>query len=163
MKKTIVRLLFFPFVFAVSCQPVADTHSMQIQIDSLKQQLHNTYKPGFGEFMSSIQVHHAKLWFAGKSNNWKLADFEINEIKEALEGLETYCTDRPELKDLSMINQPLDSLANSIKSQNSERFNASFISLTRTCNNCHQITKHEFNVIKIPETPPFSNQVFKTQ
>ena len=35
--------------------------------------------PGFEEFMSNIQAHHAKLWFAGQNHNWKLADFEIHE------------------------------------------------------------------------------------
>ena len=63
-------------------QQGGNTQQLQAQIDSLQHKLDSTYKPGFGEFMSSIQVHHNKLWFAGTNNNWKLADFEITEIKE---------------------------------------------------------------------------------
>ena len=43
------------------------------------------YKPGLGEFMTATQLRHAKLWFAGKDNNWDLAAYEIDEIKEGLE------------------------------------------------------------------------------
>ena len=67
----------------------------------------DNYKPGLGEFMSGIQVHHAKLWFAGTAANWKLADFEVGEIKETLDDVEKYCTDRPELASLPMIHPPL--------------------------------------------------------
>ena len=35
------------------------------------------------------------------------------------------------------------------------------ILLTNTCNSCHRATEFEFNVVKIPDTPPFSNQDFK--
>jgi len=51
-----------------------------------------SYKPGFGEFMGGIQVHHEKLWFAGTNQNWKLAGFEIHEIKESMDDIRKYCT-----------------------------------------------------------------------
>jgi len=107
------------------------------------------------------KVHHEKLWFAGINQNWKLADFEINEIKESLEDIQTYCTDRPERKSLTMIDRPLDSISYAIQQKDEALFKKSFITLTNTCNNCHRTTEHEFNVIKIPDTPPFSNQEFK--
>ena len=78
--------------------------SLQSQIDSLQSQLKNSYAPGFGEFMSGIQVHHEKLWFAGINQNWKLADFEIHEIMEALDDIQNVNTDRPEVKSIKMIN-----------------------------------------------------------
>ena len=43
------------------------------------------YAPGLGEFMTAIQLRHAKLWFAGRAKNWDLAGYEIDEIKEGLE------------------------------------------------------------------------------
>lgn len=42
------------------------------------------YAPGLGEFMTATQLRHAKLWFAGKANNWDLAAYEIDEIAEGL-------------------------------------------------------------------------------
>jgi hypothetical protein len=49
-----------------ACNSHSDNSSdVQAQVDSLQNKLNNSYKPGLGEFMSGIQVHHAKLWFAG--------------------------------------------------------------------------------------------------
>lgn len=140
-----------------------DMDVLQARIDSLQQQVDNAYKPGLGEFMSGIQVHHAKLWFAGNAGNWKLADFEIGEIKESLDDVEKYCTDRPEISSLPMIRPAIDSLGKAIGAQNPAAFKTSFVLLTNTCNNCHRATKHEFNVIKVPDTPPITNQVFNKQ
>ena len=133
---------------------------MQSQIDSLKTQLNNVYKPGLGEFMSSIQVHHEKLWFAGKAQNWKLADFEIDEMMEAVDDIKTYASNRPETKYIVMLQLPIDSLDKSIQQKNEAVFTRSFMLLTTTCNNCHMEVHYDFNKVKIPETPPFSNQVF---
>jgi len=156
----------FTFIFLstliIACDDQQQTvKQFQSRIDSLQQQIDKSYKPGFGEFMSSIQVHHEKLWFAGINQNWKLVDFEINEIKESLEDIQTYCTDRPERKSLTMIDRPLDSISYAIQQKDEALFKKNFITLTNTCNNCHRTTEHEFNVIKIPDTPPFSNQEFK--
>ena len=102
-------LLIVAFIF-ISCNESADTKNLKLQIDSLNQKISNSYSPGLGEFMSGIQVHHAKLWFAGTNENWKLADFEIHEIMEAVEDIQKYNTDRPEVKSIGMINTSLDSV-----------------------------------------------------
>ena len=162
MKQLIFILTISPALFACN-QPADSNQVLQTRIDSLQNKLANTYKPGFGEFMSNIQIHHAKLWFAGQNENWKLADFEINEIKESLAGIQQYCTDRPESKAIGMIDKPMDSMNNAIQQKNTVLFKNSFVLLTATCNNCHKATNHEFNVIKLPDNPPFSNQNFKIE
>ena len=145
-----------------ACNPQADkTQQLQIQIDSLKSRLDNSYQPGFGEFMSSIQLHHAKLWFAGINNNWELADFEIHEIQESLDDIQQFNTDRLEAKTIGMICPAIDSVSNAIKQKNQLLFKSCYTLLTNTCNNCHKATKHEFNVVTIPAIPPISNQSFK--
>lgn len=155
-------IFFFLSVFGIGCnQSNSQLQSLQLQVDSLQQKLNSSYKSGLGEFMVGIQMHHAKLWFAGTNSNWKLADFEVQEIHEALEDVEKYITDRPETKKIDMIFAPLDSITAAIKLQNKELFRTSFISLTETCNNCHRATEHEFNVITIPTSPPVTNQNFK--
>ncbi|MHA4812535.1 hypothetical protein ACX0G9_30865 [Flavitalea flava] len=135
--------------------------SLQARIDSLQKGLDAAYKPGLGEFMSGIQVHHAKLWFAGKAGNWELAEFEIQEIRESLEDIQKYCTDRPEIVSISMIEPAIDSVKNAVQAKKTRIFASSFTILTNTCNQCHQATKHAFNVIQIPQNPPFSNQAFQ--
>jgi hypothetical protein len=147
-------------LFAIACNSNNKNTQLQEQVDSLQKQVNNAYKPGLGEFMSSIQVHHAKLWFAGKNNNWKLADFEIHEIMEAVDDINQYAADRPEVKQLPMLLPALDSVNASIQQKSFTAFNKNFILLTNTCNNCHTAVKYEFNMVKIPDTPPVSNQVF---
>ena len=150
-------------IFTACNQQKTDTSLLEAKIDSLQSRLDKTYKPGFGEFMSSIQVHHNKLWFAGQNQNWKLADFEIHEIKESVEDIQQYQTEREESKRVEMIIPALDTVMQAIDQKNITLFNSSYMLLTNTCNNCHRATKFEFNVVKVPDTPPFSNQVFKLQ
>lgn len=156
-------ILFFNCILLFSCQQEqSNTKQLEEKIKELESKLQDTYKPGFGEFMGNIQVHHNKLYFAGINKNWELADFEVNEIKEAMEDINKFCTDRPEAKSIEMINPALDSISRVITNQNSENFNGAFIYLTNTCNNCHRNTSHGFNLITIPTAPPFSNQNFES-
>jgi hypothetical protein len=151
-------------LFLSSCARTGRRHgALQAKIDSLQRRLDDAYRPGLGEFMSGIQVHHAKLWFAGNAQNWKLADFEVGEIRETLDDVRKYCADRPELASLPMIGPAMDSISSAVRQENLPKFKSAFILLTNTCNNCHRVTKHEFNVIRVPLTPPFTNQVFEKQ
>jgi hypothetical protein len=155
-------ILCFLILFQIAaCNQNSKEESLQRKIDTLQQKLSATYSPGLGEFMSNIQVHHAKLWFAGTNQNWPLADFEIHEIMETLDNIQKFNSDRPEVKAISMINAPIDSLNAAIAQKNIGQFKSSFAFLTNTCNSCHQATQHGFNVIKIPGSPPFSNQEYK--
>jgi hypothetical protein len=159
--KKLYLAIFITICLTACTQPQNNTRNLQDQIDSLKEKLAETYKPGFGEFMSAIQVHHAKLWFAGINRNWKLADFEIHEIREIKDDVQKYETDRSESKLVVMLDPALDSVSYAIDQKNPAIFKNSFIFLTNTCNNCHHEVNYPFNEVKIPDTPPFSNQVFK--
>lgn len=164
-RNTPVIFLLLAFVSCLSlfsaCGGGANNTQLQAQVDSLNKKLSQTYRPGLGEFMMGIQIHHAKIWYAGKNQNWALANFEVGEIRETLEDVKQYCYDRPEVKSLPIIYPALDSLSNAIKTKSPQAFEKGFILLTKSCNDCHQTTHHEFNVIKTPETPPFTNQEFK--
>jgi len=153
-------LFAFAFLTTISTctQSSTNNSSLKARVDSLEA---NSYKPGFGEFMSGIQSHHAKLWFAGQNQNWKLAEFEIAEIKENLAAIKKYCSDRTETNSIGMIEPAIDSVDDAIANKNTRKFNESYSLLTNSCNNCHQATKHEFNIIKIPDNQPFINQDFK--
>jgi hypothetical protein len=158
--KRFAFVLIIAIIFGCN-SPTQKVNQLQNRIDSLEQRLNDTYKPGFGEFMSGIQAHHSKLWFAGQNQNWKLADFEIHEIMESIGDIQKYETERPESKLIKMIEPALDSVNSAIKQKNQVRFTYNFTLLTKTCNACHQAANFEFNVVKIPESLPFSNQDFK--
>lgn len=159
--KQLICFLFITLILFACNQTATNNQALENRIDSLENKLANTYKPGFGEFMSNIQAHHAKLWFAGQNKNWKLCDFEVHEIMEAIDNIEKYQTERTESKMIGMIRPALDSINNAIQQKNLPLFKSDYVLLTNTCNNCHHAVQFEFNVVKIPETQYFSNQDFK--
>lgn len=152
-----------PILFILLCcnQQSNQVNQMQSKIDSLERQLDKAYKPGLGEFMTGIQLHHAKLWFAGQNQNWPLANFEIHEIQESLDDIEEFCKDRPEVKSIGMLKPAIDSVTDAIRQKDLQLFKNNFSLLTNTCNNCHKATDHGFNVVIIPVNPPVSNQDFR--
>jgi archaellum component FlaC len=153
-------------IFFGCSQHTVTTQTSSSAIDSLAaqvQELKEMYRPGLGEIMGGIQTHHAKLWFAGINSNWKLADYEIKEIKERLAEAAGIETNRPEVKDIPMMYPAIDSVANAIKEQNIQTFKAGFQSLTNACNNCHRAINFQFNVITVPTAPPVTNQDFKAK
>ncbi len=153
-------LFFILLLLFISCN---NSKRLEEQMNNLETKSENTYKPGFGEFMTYVQIHHAKLWFAGKNQNWKLAEFELNEITETIDAIKKYQKDREESKDLPIIYPALDNVRTAVQNRNLKSFYQSFTTLTNTCNACHQSVKFEFNVVKIPDSPPFSNQDFSVR
>jgi hypothetical protein len=154
------QVSIFLIVLAAACQSNQNSQLLQKKVDSLQQQLAHTYKPGFGEFMTGIQEHHAKLWLAGRAGNWGLADFEIHEIMESVEAIQKVETERKESKLIPMLVPALDSVNHAIERKNSDQFRTGFLFLTQTCNNCHKVTDFSFNKVVVPERNPFPNQAF---
>lgn len=156
-----IILISLSILISYACSDSSEkVTQLQNEVKELQEKVDNSYKPGFGEFISNIQIHHAKLWFAGINQNWDLANFEIDEIRETFEDLKKYQSEREETKMIPMINIPLDSVNSAIQRKDLRSFKNDFVSLTNTCNACHRANHFEFNQIKIPGTPPFSNQVF---
>jgi hypothetical protein len=156
-----VPLILFAFFHFGCSSPAGNTQVLQARIDSLENKLEKTYKPGFGEFMSTIQAHHVKLWYAGINENWKLADFEVHEIMEAIEAIQEFQKERKETQLIGMINPAVANINDAIQQKDTSAFKSSYSLLTSTCNNCHRAAGFAFNVVQIPDNQPFSNQVFK--
>jgi hypothetical protein len=132
----------------------------QARLDSMEQKLRHTYTPGFGELMLNIQIHHAKLWFAGKNGNWELAAYDQSLIRSAFQKIRSFHPDNPNSTATAMIDIPMDSIGSAITRKDPAAFQRSFGLLTTTCNNCHAVTKHAFNLITIPKTEPIGNQSY---
>src|SRR5436309_1330361 len=62
-------------------------HTMPVSDNSIEERLKKleAAAPGVGEVMSGVQLHFAKLYYAAHAENWKLAQFEIDEVKENIE------------------------------------------------------------------------------
>lgn len=167
--KTISFLLLISIFLLSGCSksPEGGNVLLQSRIDSVQSHLEEVkenYKPELGEIMSDIQRHHAKLWFAGTNENWKLSQYEIHEIEEAFEKIEKLhrTHDEQPIAQLLpvMIMPAIDSTLKAIEQKSKKDFISQFNILTNSCNNCHKATQHEFNVIKTPDMPPVTNQKF---
>lgn len=159
---TLLSAMILSAIFLVACdRPAGNLKNLQLTVDSLRQQLKGLYKPGMGELMSSIQLHHSKLWFAGENKNWPLAEYNESLIQSAFKKIQLYHGDQTEAKAAFMILPVMDSISNAIREKDKQSFEKSFHLMTVTCNNCHAVTRHPFNVIVIPETPPVTDQDFR--
>jgi hypothetical protein len=114
--------------------------------------------------MTATQLRHAKLWFAGKNNNWALAGYEIDEIKEGLEDaarLHPTLDGVPVAEMVKTIIVPrLERLEKAVEGKNSTQFIAAFDELTNGCNSCHAGAGKPFIRIQRPTEAPLSNQNF---
>jgi hypothetical protein len=155
-------LLSLFIIFLVSCSGNKSTNpgTSQLNADTLNN-LMEKYAPGLGEIMGGIQTHHAKLWYAGINDNWKLAQYEIDELKERFEQARDIETERPEVKMIPMMYPSIDSIKDAISHKNLDQFKLGFKLLTASCNSCHTANNFEFNIITIPTAQPVSNQDFK--
>jgi hypothetical protein len=156
--KTSTPLLVLLLIAFLACSPKHDKASAENHREHLTV---NGYSPGLGDYMLKMQIRHSKLWFAGINENWELADFQLHEMEELLEDIEKFNSEKDEVKLIPMIEAPLDSVDVAVDAGDIEKFKSAYEDLTVTCNNCHVASKHPFNVVKVPETPIFSNQEFK--
>ena len=130
------------------------------QVDTLKQQV-----PGLGEFMSTIQLHIAKLWFAAEASNWELSSFELNELAEAIDGSRALHIVRNKV-DISNVlqsvqNTQLELLHHSIESNNHKSFIEAYNQTLDVCNGCHRSAGYGFIHVIIPTSQPVTNQRWK--
>lgn len=126
----------------------------------------NYIGPGLGEIMGVIQQHHSKLFFGGQAENWRLAKYQLDEIKEGLELAEKL---HPDFKNVpaplpkiipAMMQTSIDDLSAAIQQKNKEAFFKSYDALTYACNNCHRAAKYDFIVIQRPSASEYGNMVF---
>jgi hypothetical protein len=111
-----------------------------------------------------IQPRHAKLGLAGKAENWILAGYEYNELKQAVAvvGREVPRYKGLPVADLfdAALKQPFQVIDFAIKAGDARQFNESYAKITAGCNACHQTAGNPFIVIKVPEASNFPNQEF---
>jgi len=141
--------------------PVA---SMGLQATNVAQRLKQleAARPSPGLFMSAVQLHFAKLYFAGEARNWDLARFERGEI---LEHLDVVAALRPQEGDVSVTgimdafkNTQLVAIKDAIEMKDRGLFREAYRDSILMCNTCHQATGRPFITITMPTNPPVSNQ-----
>jgi hypothetical protein len=118
--------------------------------------------PGLGEYMTTIQLHAAKLWFAVQASNWELAEYELDELKEVMESAKTLNAEKNGVRISGVLDSVLQTqvarLAESIKRNDAAEFQRSYDETLAACNGCHTEAGYKFIHIVRPSGPPVTNQ-----
>jgi hypothetical protein len=118
--------------------------------------------PGLGEYMTTIQLHAGKLWFAAKAGNWQLAEYELDELKETMEAAKGPNAEKNGVRISNVLDAVLQTqiaqLEESIKRKNQTEFQKSYDETLSACNGCHRESGHKFIQIIRPTAPPVTNQ-----
>ena len=133
------------------------TKRMQAELATAKE-----LAPGLGEFMTTIQLHAGKLWFAAKATNWDLAEYELDELKETMKAAQNLNVEKGGVKISNVLDSVLHTqiaqLAESIKHKSSSEFQKSYDQTLSACNGCHTESGYKFIRIIRPSAPPVTNQ-----
>src|SRR5262247_1689473 len=121
--------------------------------------------PGLGEYMTTIQLHAGKLWFAAKASNWELAEYELDELKETMEAAKALNAEKNGVKISGVLDSVLQTqvsrLADSIKRKSQVDFQTSYDATLSACNGCHTEAGYRFIHIVRPAAAPVSNQTWE--
>jgi len=127
----------------------------------------NASAPGLGDYMTTVQLHTGKLWFAAEASNWDLARYELAELKETLEAAETLNAEKNGVKISSVLDSFLKTqiahLEEAINNKGSSGFQKSYDEILATCNECHTEAGFKFIRVVRPAAPPVSNQRWDSQ
>jgi hypothetical protein len=124
------------------------------------------FKPAMDDLMTMlVQPRHIKLYYAGQAKNWRLAGFELNELRGALarvgRTIPTYRNSGVDTAVASIFADTIKSVDAAIKAGDSTQFAAAYAQMTAACNTCHVGMEHPFLVIKVPDASNYPDQDFR--
>jgi len=168
-----IALIISILAFGIAVFSQVRLSSLSAENQELKKQLTDMNSSGEeeeGEYelavvMSRMQIYFHKLWFAGKNENWELANFYTHELEESIEELIEHNVedDGVNVSNLAkiMTETPFHNLEKSVKAGVLADFETSYQNMMQTCNQCHQASGHGFIQLQIPQNVAFDNQIFE--
>ena len=139
----------------------AEIAALKKEIAELKK---SVYHPELGEQMLTLQIRHARLWFAGDAQNWTLAAFELQEIKEAFDAVveqnPEHAIFQPQrLADIlpAMTKTPIAALRDAIDHGSRKEFETAYDGLSAACTGCHKAAGNDFLIVQRPTAPILDN------
>lgn len=153
------------FASASAAPPKNDTSA---EIAALKKEIaelkKSAYRPELAEQMLLIQIRHARLWFAGKAQNWNLAAFELHQLNDAFEAVLEHNPEhaifQPQrLADIlpAMTKAPVAALRDAIDHGSKTEFEKAYDGLSAACTGCHRAAGNDFLIIQRPSAPILDN------
>ena len=122
-------------------------------------------RPSLADLMTLTQLRHYKLWYAQRLDNWKLANYELDQFKTTIDRIVKLYPAASAIAQANLIHEKTDpamsELRKAIQDKSVSQFEAAFGQITGACNQCHQAAGVGFIVVRVPTKSPFSNQEFK--
>lgn len=112
------------------------------------------------EQMTTAQLRHTKLWFAGKLGNWKLAAYELDRLASSLDEAARRVPAGGSAEEAA---SQVTSVRSAIEAKDLGAFTKAYSELTHACNACHRAAGRGFVTIQMPAVSPFTDQDFTDQ
>jgi hypothetical protein len=121
-------------------------------------------RPLLADLMALTQLRQFKLWYAERADNWKLANYEMDQFAKTIDRMVKLYPSASSIAQANFIHEKtdpaLDGLRKAIQDKDSSRFEAAFLKLVDGCNQCHKAADVGFIVVKTPTKSPYANQDF---
>ena len=147
--------------------PSGELAALRAEVERLKKVV-----PDQAHAMADVDYHFANLWFAGKAENWPLAEFYW---KEALSHLKWAVRIIPVRKDnagkevkledilQSIENAPHLKMGDVIKQKDVAKFEPTYRSFVEACYACHKAADKPYLHPRIPDRPASAMMNFDPQ
>jgi hypothetical protein len=110
--------------------------------------------------MTTIQLRHSKLWYAGRLENWPLAEYQLQQLDAAFAQAASLYPEMaaPGMAETSKVAKQL---GEALKAKEEGQFEKAFAEVTAQCNVCHEAAGRPYINVRTPKFPsPYSNQLF---
>ncbi|HEX5105435.1 MAG TPA: hypothetical protein VFV87_16565 [Pirellulaceae bacterium] len=137
--------------------PPLDLAALAAEVERLKKIV-----PDQSHAMSDVDYHFSNLWFAGKAQNWPLADFYWKESLAHMKWAVRIIPVRKDnagkevkLEDIlkSIENSPYMQMGEVIKQQDAAKFEPTYKYIVEGCYSCHKASDKPYLHPHIPERP----------
>ena len=128
--------------------------------------MHEAQEHGaLGEKMNSFARRFAGLWYAGRSGNTALAQYELKEMGEVIADVQSMDKVENGVRLNGVIgalkNSQLKAIGEALEAKDAVAFELAYRETVQMCNACHKATAHEFIRIDIPDRKPVANRLYE--
>lgn len=124
-------------------------------------------RPLLSDLMLLTQFRQIKLWYAEKAENWRLAAYELDQMKRTLDRVVTLYPRAEAVAQDALIRDKTDpalaALGRAIAAKDNGGFADAYGRVTDACNQCHEQAGIGFIAVRVPTKSPFANQLFEPQ
>ena len=124
-------------------------------------------KPLLSDLMLLTQFREVKLWYAEKADNWRLAAYELDQLRTTMGRIVALYPTTNTVVQAELIREKTDpavaQLKQAIDARDKAAFEEAYGRVTDACNACHEAAGYGFIAVRVPTKSPFGNQLFEPQ